>query len=348
MYPNGTSTATVAEVGERAMIERIRARLPGTPPWVSVGIGDDAAVIEPARNRAEVVTTDSLVEGVHFDRRYVPPAAIGHKALAANLSDLAAMGAEPRAAVLSLVLPGDFPVADLDAILDGWLALAARYDVVLIGGNIARSPGPLVIDVTAFGSIKPRRVMRRGGARAGERVYVSGTVGTAYAGFLACRHRASPGGERSVVPNGDLAACEARFLTPEPRVRLGLLLARNRVASSCMDLSDGLADAVHQVAGASGVGMTIDGGPLPIPDAARRWFVEHGSVDPIDAAVSGGEDYELLFTVPPRRRRALAAVMKLAGDVPCTHIGMVTTGRDVLLRRDGGALPLPQGFAHFR
>ena len=328
---------TVAALGEQALIERIRTRAPAPPAWVVVGMGDDAAVVEPARNRAEVVTTDVLVEGVHFDRAYVPPSAIGHKALAVNLSDLAAMGAEGRTALLSLVLPDAMRVAEFDALLDGWFALAGRYGVTLVGGNISRSPGPLVVDVTAIGTVKPRRVLTRSGARPGDGIYVSGSVGAACAGRLALRLGAE-----------EPPACVDRFLRPDPRVRLGVLLGRNRVASACVDLSDGLGDGVRQLATSSGVGAEIDGEAIPVPETARRWFEDREGVDAIDAAVSGGDDYELVFTVPARRQRALSAVLSLARGVPCTRIGTVTADRRLVLTRRGVTSPLPGGFAHFR
>jgi thiamine-monophosphate kinase len=330
---------TVADLGEAALIERIRAAAGTAPAWVTVGMGDDAAVIEPARNRSDVVTTDAFVEGVHFDRAYVPPAAIGYKALAVNLSDLAAMGAEPRAALLSLVLPPSMPAADFDEMVGSFLALALTHRVVLVGGNIARSPGPLVLDVTAMGVVKPRRVMTRAGARAGDDIYVSGTVGAAFAGFLSAR---------SGSPDPRLAECEGRFLRPEPRVRLGQLLGRNRVASACVDASDGLADAVRQICSASGVGALIDGDAVPVPEAAREWLAAQAALDPFEAAVSGGEDYELVFTVSRRRRRALAAALRLAGGLPCTRIGTVTAGRTLAVTRHGVREPWPVGFTHFR
>jgi thiamine-monophosphate kinase len=344
---------TVADLGERAIIERIGSRTPAAPAFVSVGMGDDAAVLESARNRADVVTTDVFVEGVHFDRAYVPPAAIGHKALAVNLSDLAAMGAEPRAALLSLVLPGSMPVADFDDMMGGFLALADRYGVSLVGGNIARSPGPLMLDVTAIGTVKPRRVLLRGGARPGDGLYVSGSIGAAYAGFLAKRREAAAGGDAggagaATDEGGEMADCAARFLRPDPRIRLGLLLGRNRVASSCVDLSDGLADAVEQVARASGVGAKLDGEAIPVPDAARRWFEGREGRDSLEAALTGGEDYELLFTVPARRRRALASVTRLVSGVPCTRIGTITADRRLVVTRQGSTGALPAGFAHFR
>ncbi|HIC15937.1 MAG TPA: hypothetical protein EYO83_12450, partial [Gemmatimonadetes bacterium] len=136
----------VAELGEYRLLERIRARVPPPPSWVMIGIGDDGAVIEPARGRLDVVTTDAMVEGVHFDRAFGTPADLGYKALAINLSDLAAMGAEPRVGVLSLFLPPDLTLNDLDHLLDGLLGLAGQHHLELVGGNLTRSPGPLCID----------------------------------------------------------------------------------------------------------------------------------------------------------------------------------------------------------
>ena len=234
------AAATVADLGEHALLARLRARVPPPPAWVSVGIGDDAAVVEPPRNQLEVLTTDVLVEGVHFDRRFSTAADVGHKALAVNLSDLAAMGAEPRAALLSLALPASLAVADFDALLDGFLALAARYRLALVGGNLSQSPGPLVVDVTAVGAARRRRVLTRAGGRPGDELFLSGRVGGAAAGLA--RLQALAG----VLPgdDDDARAAVERYRRPEPRVRLGLLVGRNRAASACVDLSDGLADAV--------------------------------------------------------------------------------------------------------
>jgi thiamine-monophosphate kinase len=325
---------TVAELGERSLIERIKARL-SSPSWVVVGAGDDAAVIEPERGSLDVVTTDALVEGVHFDRRFCPADAIGHKALAVNLSDLAAMGASPRAALLSLVLPDGLPLADVDALLDGLLSLADRCKVALVGGNITRSPGPLVVDVTAIGSAGRRRILTRGGARPGDAVYVTGSIGAGVVGLGAFRERA------------DVPMAQERYLRPEPRVRAGMLLGRNRAASSCMDLSDGLADALRQVAEASGVGIAVDQGALPIDDAVLRWFEQH-CVDPVLEAVAGGDDYELLFTSRPAQRSRLRAVRQHVGTLPITRIGVVTKERKVVLKTPDGERSLPEGFQHFR
>jgi thiamine-monophosphate kinase len=335
--------ATVADLGERAIIDRIRARVPAAPAWVTVGIGDDAAVVEPERNALAVFTTDALVEGVHFDLAFTPPDAVGHKALAVNLSDLAAMGATPRAALLSLAVPPGLAVQDLDAVVEGMLALAARHRTALIGGNVARSPGPLVVDVTAIGAVRRRRILMRAGARPGDGIFVSGWVGASAAGLSSCRMRAMRGTSDS-PPGG---SCEARFLRPEPRVRLGQLLGRTRAATACIDLSDGLAEGLRQLALASEIGVLIEAEMLPIDDDTRRWFSDRGE-DAVAAACAGGEDYELLFTVSPRRLRALTAVLRLTGELPCTRIGVVKRDRALVVRRAGHDETLPEGYAHFR
>jgi thiamine-monophosphate kinase len=331
---------TVGEAGERAIIARVRGRVPASPSFVVVGIGDDAAVLEPVRNRLEVVTTDAAVEGVHFDRRFVPPAAIGHRVLAANLSDLAAMGAEPRTALLSLVLPDALPLVDLDAMLEAFLALAGRTGTHLVGGNVTRSPGPLVIDVTLSGGAKRRKVLTRSGGRPGDELWVSGTVGGAAAG-LAWLIAHDPG----TAPIGPAADAVQRFLFPEPRLRLGLLVGRSKAASAAMDLSDGLADAVRQLADASGAGAVIEASLLPIHPAVA--IGEAGDVG-LSAALAGGEDYELLFAVPRRAGRRFAAAARLA-RVPVTRIGaLAPVAAGLVLRSEAGDRPIPEGFEHFR
>jgi len=340
------SNRTVSDIGEHALISRITARL-ATPSWVVVGPGDDAAVIQPERGALDVLTTDAQVEGVHFDRRFVPPDAIGHRALAVNISDLAAMGAAPRAALLSLVLPDDLEVAFVDALVDGFIALAGRHRIAIIGGNITRSPrvgveqapGPLMIDVTAIGSVKPRRILTRAGARPGDEVFVTGTIGGAAVGLHSLRTRAD-----SNVPNDPN---DQKFLRPEPRVRAGVLLGRNRAASACIDLSDGLADGLRQIAGASGVGITVDEAAIPMADGVAE-FHRTRAADALCAALAGGDDYELLFTARSAWRGRVRAVRRQVGDLPITKIGVVTSDRQVILRSAAGDRNLPAGFEHFR
>ena len=336
---------TVAELGEHALLERILARAPALPPWVVVGVGDDAAVAEPARGTLDVITADALVEGVHFDLAFTTPGDLGFKALAISLSDLAAMGATPRMAVLSLALPAAMRAAGVDELLDALFEVAARHKVALVGGNITRSPGPLIVDLTAIGSVKRRRVLSRAGARPGDELHVSGTLGAAAAGLQQLRITTRLGDDRAKVQTA-MGGARQRFLRPEPRVRLGALLGRNRAASACIDLSDGLADAVRQLAAASGVGAVIEATAVPIDPEARRWFEQEG-VDPVSAALQGGEDYELLFTVPRNLGRRYGAVRRLTGSLRLTRIGVITKERNVLLRGEAGDTPLAEGFDHF-
>ena len=334
---------TVAEIGEYKLIERIHSRVPPPPASIVVGIGDDAAVIEPDRGMLTVVTTDAIVEGVHFERALTPPDAIGFKALAVSLSDLAAMGATPRHALLSIALPGELPIADLDALLQGLLDLAGRYGTTIVGGNITRSNGPLFFDVTAFGSVKRRCVLKRSGARPGDDVYVSGLIGSAAAGLSWLQGSKRDGTEADV----QLVSCLERYLRPEPRVRLGTLLGRNRATRACIDLSDGLAEGLRQLTRASDVGVMIDAERIPVDPGARVWF-ELAGLDPFAAALVGGEDYELLFTVPKSARGRFRGVQRLGKDPSLTRIGIITEERDLLLRLNGKNEPLPKGYEHFR
>jgi thiamine-monophosphate kinase len=333
----------VSDLTERELIARIQLTLQPAPPWLTVGIGDDGAVVEPERNRLEVFTVDAIVEGIHFERRFTPADAIGHRALAVNLSDLAAMGATPRLCLLSFALPPSLACADFDALVAGLAALAAVHRIHVIGGNLTKSPGPLVVDVTAVGTVKRRGVLTRAGARPGDEVYITGTIGAGAAGLYALR--ADPSGSAA-----EWADCIRRYRYPEPRVRTGVLLGRNRAASACMDLSDGAADAARQIADASGVGLVLHAEALPLDPCARAWFEASGA-DPTEACLSGGDDYELMFTVRPRTRGRLRTVAAHSG-VPITRIGVCTAGGGVRLQRslsDGKVeQPLPPGFGHFR
>ena len=350
-----TQATTVGGFTEQELIGRIQQRLPAPPDWLLVGIGDDAAVVEPERNRVEVLSVDCLVEGVHFDRSFVPPDAIGHRALAVNLSDLAAMGATPRLALVSLALPSTLAIADFDGMAGGLCALAARHRTHIVGGNITRTPGPLTIDITVSGAIKRRRSLTRGGARPGDDLYVSGSIGSAAVGLKILRSPSpalNPGGPTAAPAVGWNSQSNLidRYLRPEPRVRLGTLLARNRAASACIDLSDGLADGLRQIADASGVGVRIDADAVPIDPGARDWFTRAGK-DPVFEAMAGGDDYELLFAVRPRLRRRLQALIPIAG-VPLTRIGTCTAEPGATVARAvAGApemSPIPAGYRHFR
>jgi thiamine-monophosphate kinase len=346
--PSHKPQAAVFDLTEAELVGRISRRLPPAPDWMVVGLGDDAAVIEAERNRLEVLSVDALVEGIHFDRRFTPFDAIGHRALAVNLSDLAAMGATPRLALLSLALPPDLALEQFDAMIDGLTRLAAQHRLHVAGGNLTRSPGLLVISVTVIGTVKRRQALVRSGARPGDELYVTGTLGAAAAGLQMLQASPPRGGAVRGLGDGvsGPASCTRRYLYPEARMRMGSLVGRNRAASACIDLSDGLADGVRQMAEASRVGAEIDADALPIEPAARDWFTARG-LDAVHEALTRGDDYELLFAVRPRLRRRLEAARR-HGDVALTRIGACTADGAIVIRSPGTTRPLPRGYTHFR
>jgi len=333
---------TIADVGEHALIARIRARAGDAPAWVELGIGDDAAVVAPARGELDVVTTDCQIEDVHFSRRWMSMRDIGAKALAVNLSDLAAMAATPRAATLSLALPPTLLADDFDALTDGFMTLAQAAKVTLVGGNISRSPGPIVINVTLIGTARRRRILTRSGGAPGHLLYATGTLGRAAAFVREMNVRTNVEGSyasqnvrtepqssyepQAAVRTPNEAASEACIAL----LRLARAVAANRLASACMDLSDGLADGVAQLAAASGTGCVISSSKVPVDPTAT-----------LEDALRGGEDYELLFAVPPRRRRAFEKIAGRWARVTC--IGELT--KDPARQLD--ATPLGGGFVHF-
>lgn len=325
---------TIGDCGEHHLIAWLRQRLPAGGADVVIGIGDDAAVLRAPRGELLVQTTDALVDGVHVDRRWLPPHAIGRRAVAVNLSDLAAMGARPAWLLLSLVLPDALPLAHFEALVDGVRDEADRWQATVVGGNITRTPGPLVVDVTATGTVRPRRLLRRDTARAGDALYVTGTIGGAAAGLGLLR-------AGTVTSSNDAAA---RYVAPTPRLREARALARERAARAAIDVSDGLADAVRQLAVASGLGARIEAACVPLDPAVAAWAAVSGR-DAIEAALAS-DDYELVVAVPPKAGGRLRAA-RTGLTTPLTKIGVLTREPDLVVVRDGVATPLSSGFEHF-
>jgi thiamine-monophosphate kinase len=328
---------------ERALIERLRSRAGARPDWVRLGIGDDAALVLPDRGADNVLTTDSLIEGVHFRREWTPAGALGHKAISTCLSDLAAMGARPRAALLTLAMPPDWTLDDFDALVDGFVSCGRAAGAPLVGGNLTRSPGPLVIDTTALGSVRFRRALRRDGGRPGCGLYVTGRLGGAAAGLAVLRGLPDASARAGLEP--DLADAVARYERPDARWRCGLAIARGRAAAACIDLSDGLADGARQIARASGTGVIVDAAAIPLHPGAGR--VTGSSAAALHLALSGGEDYELLYAVAPRMTNRFLACARRCGGLAMTRVGELTTESGAWLRHlDGSRAPLPEGFEH--
>lgn len=309
------------------LIARIRARAT-TRSDVALGIGDDAALLLPPVGMQLVVAMDTLNAGVHFPSG-TAPADIGWKALAVNLSDLAAMGALPAWCTLSLSLP-DADVAFVDGFLDGFSALARQHEVALVGGDTTR--GPLSVCLTVHGFVEPGMALRRDGARVGDEVWVSGSLGDA-AGALA---------QWKAGVEGD-ASLRMRLDRPTPRIALGRAL--RGIATSCVDVSDGLLADLGHVCAASGVGARIDVDALPASETLRAAF--HADARRVLQA-AGGDDYELCFTAPAEERDAVLQASASAG-VPVTRIGFVTAAAGVkAFVTDGGEWSAPAlGWQHF-
>ncbi len=324
------------QMGEFELLARLRERLPPPSGRILLGSGDDAAVTVPAG--ATATSVDASVDGVHFRRERMTPAGIGRRALAVALSDLAAMGAHPGEAYAALGLPRDLSEDDALGILDGLLGLASEAGVTLAGGDITRAP-VLALAVTVVGhAAAPGDLLRRSGAAPGDVLLLTGEIGGAAAGLL-LQERPELGEETDPAISGRLSQ---RLLDPSPRLRQGMALA-GAGASAMIDLSDGLgADAGH-VAESSGACLRIDVGLLPIAEGADAVARAAGFADGIELAVSGGEDYELLASVPPTRVEAAIAAVRASGTA-ITRIGDVGVGVGVEISSAGGRRLSPGGY----
>lgn len=306
--------------GELSLIEAIRTRAKAGS-GVRVGIGDDCAVLRPPAGREVVVTTDFSLEGRHFRRDWHPANSVGHRCLARGLSDLAAMGAWPLSAFLSIALPGDLRSTAagrrwVTGFLDGLLRLADATGTPLSGGDTAAAPGDAVLaDIVLVGTVPRGRALLRSGARVGDGLYVTGLLGGSAAELAALTQ--TPGRFRRAVDDG-----AHPHLFPAPRLRVGQTLLRRGLATAAIDLSDGLSTDLHHLCAASGVGALVDADALPLHPFAA------GS---LDLALNGGEDYELLFTA-----KAKSNLPRVLQGVPVTRIGMmVAATQGVRLQRNG-------------
>lgn len=302
----------VRHLGEFVLIERLIAALPEQVRGDTRihGAGDDCAWWPNSGDRT-VVTADAMVAGVHFRLDWTDWRSLGHKLLAVNLSDLASMGAQPKVGIVTLALNGDEQVSDLEAMYRGMGELAAIYDVVIAGGDIVRTAGPQVFNLTAIGEVNVgEQLMTRSAARPGDVVMVSGTLGASGAGWQLLLHP-NPEAKSANLLIGD-------HLRPQPRVSLGRVLAANDVRC-CMDLSDGLAGDLPKVLQASGVGARIDTRKIPVLPAVRSLFPDTW----LDLALRGGEDYELLFTASPDQVASLSVQAREVGAT-LTAIGEIT------------------------
>jgi thiamine-monophosphate kinase len=336
-----TGNATVREVGEFDLISRLEQVLPDSVRKGKVlrqGIGDDAALFDLPPGQLLVVTSDAMIADIHFRLDWTDWSSLGHKLLAVNLSDLAAMGATPLGAVVTLGLTGNERVDDVLDLYRGLAELAKRWNVSIAGGDIVRSPKGMMLDLTAFGTVEPDRALRRSGAQPGDLIVVSGTLGASAAGM-------------ALLESGDRTAATARLLIeshlrPLPRITLGQIL-HDYGATSAMDLSDGLLGDLPKLLTASGMAAELKQDRIPVPAAVHSLFPEQWQ----DMALRGGEDYELLFTIPAERFGSLKQAALAVGST-VTSIGTITSGTPgtmTITTLDGLLVDLaPGAHDHFR
>jgi len=319
---------SVLPLQERSLITRIGRRVKPRAhgkSHLAAGIGDDCAVIRVPAGHETLVTTDFSLEGVHFRRDWHPAEAVGHRCLARGLSDIAAMGGQPIATFLSLALAAKLPQSWIDEFLQGLLRLAGRFGIELAGGDIAESRHGVLADIVVLGSAPRDTSILRSGTKPGERIYVSGELGGSAAALDQLR-------SREKLDSG----LRQKHFFPEPRISVGRILRERKLASSMIDVSDGLSTDLFHICEESGVGAEISAETVPRAETTR------GAVD-LTFALHGGEDYELLFTSGKQ-------VPKRIAGVKITEIGRITRGRRMILLGAAGKQQklCPLGWEHFR
>jgi thiamine-monophosphate kinase len=321
----------------RKIAESSRSSRSGTAaPSVSLGIGDDAALFRPKDGCQIILTCDWFLEGTHFLRKKHPPDAVGWKCLARAVSDVAAMGGAPRCFLLSLALPQAHTARWLDLFLAGLRRASRKFHCALAGGDTTRQ-NEFLINITVVGEIPSGRAVLRSGARPGHILYVSGWLGEAELGLRIVQRGKGAASQKNPLTR--------RHLYPEPRLALGQWLVKNGLATAMMDLSDGLSSDLSRLCAASAVGARLEKAKIPQVRAAEV-ALKHGH-DPLHLALHGGDDYELLFTIPPHKAKLLPKTFR---GLPLTAIGKITRERDLLVREENGCAwqLLPHGWDPFR
>jgi len=325
----------IKEIGEFGLIKRMATEIGVTGRPVIAGIGDDTAVLHPPVGKVQLLTTDMLVEDIHFRLNTASPFQIGWRSLAVNISDIAAMGGEPTYAVISIGFPRDATVELVDEIYSGMSKIAEAYSVDIVGGDTVSAP-QLVINVALLGEVEAENLLLRSGAKEGDVLVVTGDLGGSDAGLNILEHNLTIEGTE-------------KHLTPTPRVREGRLLAKSGFVTSMIDISDGLASEVHHICEESGTGARLYMDDIPLSDNVRR-VAERIGKKPHDLALYGGEDFELLFTCQPDKAALLTEDMLAACGTPLTAVGQIIGASHSITMEDasGNILRLgPRGYNHF-
>ncbi len=337
----GTKKLTLTDIGEFGLIRSIQKNCRFSDAPVITGIGDDCAVLGPYDGKIFLVTTDLLLEDIHFTLKKINPEHLGEKALNVNLSDVAAMGGSPLHAFVSLAVPKSMPLDTIHGIYRGLKNSCKTYSVDLLGGDTSASPDRLMISITLVGQAKEGEVLLRSGARPKDHIYVTGTIGD------------SSGGMELILGKASAPESLARTLInahnrPVPFLDAGQLIGESRLASAMIDLSDGLAGDLGHICESSGVGASLIQEDLPISNELKS-LAEINSFDPYDMALTGGEDYKLLVTVPTKNAANFLKMFEKGSPCRIFKIGEITEHRGLrLIRPDGKTTVLePKGFDHF-
>ncbi|HET6977659.1 MAG TPA: thiamine-phosphate kinase [Pyrinomonadaceae bacterium] len=328
-------------------IDALRQRAGASAHSLVAGIGDDAAVLRNSAGKETVITADLLVEDIDFRRSTTPPQLLGHKALAVSLSDIAAMGARPLWSMISIGVPEDVWQTDfVERLYDGLFELANRYGLQLIGGDTSRTNENIVIDSIVSGECSAGKAVMRSGARAGDQIFVTGSLGAAAAG-LRLIERGAHLAEQNLADDDSqkLDHLLLRQLRPEPRVGWGIVLGEERLATAMIDLSDGLSSDLNRLCTASNVGALVDSALLPIDDRVTE-LCGRRALDPLQLALHGGEDFELLFTVRPED---IARLPRRVDGVEIKRVGEVKTASEAVTISEGSRTweLKPGGWKHF-
>lgn len=344
MFGKRVISVRVLEIGEFGLIRRLRAIVESSVQATSdvlVGIGDDAAVVSCGGKM--VLTADALVEGVHFRRDWISMEAVGYRAMAASLSDVAAMGGRPLFALVTLALPYDEEVEPIEKLYRGMVELCDASGVRIVGGDVVATPGPLMLTVSLTGELLGEQPLTRSGAQAGDWIFVTGDIG----GAAAFVHRMQGKGATGILAADDEWSLRLRHERPQPQLAAARMLVACDCCTSLNDISDGLASELHELAQASGVQMRVWPGRIPTLPAVRH-YARMADVTALDLAFFGGEDFQLVGTVKEAAAGALLARMEAVG-VRLSYIGRVHEGdASVLLETEQGRVALGQGgYDHF-
>jgi len=329
---------TLKDIGELGLITKIRNWMATSCPELIRSIGDDVAVLDMG-NKALLITTDILIEGIHFEKSWSNPFQLGRKAVAVNLSDIAAMGGRPRYFLISIGLPKHLPLSFVSLLYRGLKEEARRSQVGLIGGDTSLSQ-KIIINICLIGEGKKGDLLFRDGAKVGDDIYVSGTLGDSALGLMILQD-----GNLQRKPKGLIK----KHLFPTPRIELGQALATKHLASAMIDLSDGLLSDARHILEESRVGAQIWEESIPISRLYRKW-VRIYAKETYQIAMSGGEDYELLFTAPPNKRRRIISLARSI-DHPITLVGQILPQKEGfhLVKKGGKKIPLNRlGYDHFK